>query len=111
MEKFRKNDLLWLRVRSAVFYLYGLVVLWICPIFVFCADAQPRTFKAAAKEIVNEVALGSFGAMTVAITGILAIVAAVSGSYKGAWAVLYVSLGLYILKDLVRLLFPGSIPA
>lgn len=71
------------------------------------AEAQqgPRTFAAAAKEITGPVAGGSFGAMVVAITGVLAIVSAVTGSYKGAWAVLYVSVGLFILKDLVRLLF------
>ena len=111
MKSFQGNGLFLLRVRVAALYAYGLVAVWRCPIVVFSAEAPGITFSPAAERIVSEVALGSFGAMTVAITGILAIVAAVTGSYKGAWAVLYVSIGLFILKELVRLLFPGSLAA
>ncbi len=66
------------------------------------------TFKSAAQQIVDKVAVGAFGAMATAITAALAIVAAITGSYKGAWAVLYVSIGLFILKPLCQLLFPGT---
>ncbi len=95
------------RCRRVGLYVYSLAVALVCPVCIFTAEAQPKTFIAAAKQIVDEVAVGGFGAMVVAITGILAIVSAVTGSYKGAWAVAYVSVGLYILKELVRLLFPA----
>ena len=95
------------RFLSFVLFLYAGLTVLVGPAFVYSVEAQqgPRTFKDAAKQIVDDVAPGAFGAMVVAITGLLALVAAVTGSYKGAWAVLYVSVGLYILRELVELLF------
>lgn len=98
---------IWSRGRRAGLYGYAMLVTLLYPAFVNFASAQGVTFKQAAQRIAGEVAGGAFGAMVVAITGILAIVSAVTGSYKGAWAVLYVSIGLYILKELVKILFPG----
>lgn len=92
-------------LHRVVLFLYASLVVLLAPTFVSSVSAQARTFKDAAIQIVDEVAIGGFGAMVVAITGLLALVAAVTGSYKGAWAVLYVSVGLYILRELVELLF------
>lgn len=50
---------------------------------------------------------GNFGAMLTAITGALAIIASVAGSFRGAWALLFVSVGSFVFEGLVELLFPG----
>lgn len=65
-------------------------------------------FAKAAKTIVGEIATGAFGAMATVVTGALAIVAAITGSYRGAWAILFVSIGLFILEPLCKLLFPST---
>ena len=67
-----------------------------------------QIFRGAARTIVDDIATGAFGGMATAITIALAIVAAVTGSYRGAWAVLFVSIGLFVLQPLCALLFPGT---
>lgn len=69
---------------------------------------QNGDFAAAAKCIVGAIATGFFGAAATAVTAALAIVAAITGSYRGAWAVLFVSIGLFILEPLCKLLFNGT---
>lgn len=70
------------------------------------AYAQGKGFKEAAQGLIKLLGEGKFGAMLTAVTAALAIVAAVAGSYKGAWAVLFVSVGSFILKGLVQVFFP-----
>lgn len=62
-------------------------------------------FTKAAENILCNVLHEEFGAMLTAIAGILAIVAAAAGSFKGAWALLFVSVGSFVADALVGLLF------
>lgn len=64
-------------------------------------------FTQAAKNILCEVMKKEFGAMLTALTGLLAIIAAAAGSFKGAWALLFVSVGTFISDALVGFLFPS----
>ena len=49
---------------------------------------------------------GSFGAMLTAIAGVIAIIAAAAGSFKGAWACVFVSVGSYVLPEIIGILSP-----
>lgn len=50
--------------------------------------------------------VGNFPAMITAISGMLAIGLAAIGSFKGAWAVLFVSVFSYIYDDILQMFFP-----
>lgn len=63
-------------------------------------------FERAACNILEEVLADWFGAMLTVITGALAIIASVAGSFKGAWALLFVSVGCYIAPSIIAVLFP-----
>ncbi len=73
------------------------------------AQTGGEVFKSAASNIACKVITGKFGAMLTIFSGIFAIVAAATGSYKGAWALLFVSIGAFIFKEFVSILFSGSI--
>lgn len=73
------------------------------------AETGGEVFKSAASNIACKVITGKFGAMLTIFAGIFAIVAAAAGSYKGAWALLFVSIGAFIFKEFVSILFSGSI--
>lgn len=66
---------------------------------------QQGDFKAAMLCVTGKISQGYFGAMATAITAALAIIAAITGSFRGAWAVMFVSVGLYVLDPLVKLFF------
>lgn len=51
---------------------------------------------------------GGFGALVAAIAGIGAIVASAAGGFRMAWALLVVSIGAFILREYVGLLFAGK---
>ena len=70
----------------------------------FAAGGDP--FKDAACNLFNLVLEKDFGAMATVIAGALAIVASIVGSFKGAWALVFVSVGCYIAEELVQKLFP-----
>ena len=62
-------------------------------------------FRNAAIAIVCEVLPERFGAMVSGFAGIFALVSAVTGNFRGAWALLFVSVGCYIAADMVGVLF------
>jgi hypothetical protein len=62
-------------------------------------------FKEAAFNIVCKVLPERFGAMLSAFAGIFALVSAVIGNFRGAWALVFVSVGCYIAGDMVNQLF------
>ena len=71
------------------------------------AQEGGSVFEKAACNLLTEVLTKDFGAMVTAITGLLAIVAAAAGSFKGAWALIFVSVGAFIYPALVKVLFPN----
>ena len=62
-------------------------------------------FKDAAYNIVCVVLPHDFGAMISAFAGIFALVSAVMGNFRSAWALVFVSVGCYMAADLVNQLF------
>jgi hypothetical protein len=82
------------------------------PIFIFCmnsvamAQTGGEIFEQSACGILGDVLAADFGAMITVIAGSLAILASVTGSFRGAWALLFVSVGSFIFPDTVKLLFP-----
>lgn len=71
------------------------------------AQTGSDIFKRAACDILGPVLTGSFGAMISVFAGVFALVAAVTGSYRGAWALLFVSVGAFLAKNVVGVLFSG----
>lgn len=70
------------------------------------AQEGASVFEKYACSILGDVITGDFSAMVTAITGVLAIIAAAAGSFKGAWALLFVSCGAFIYPALVKVFFP-----
>ena len=78
---------------------------------VFAGEAFAATgdqiFKTATCNLLDDVITKDFGAMITVLAGSLAILASVMGSFKGAWVLLFVSVGCYVLPETVDVLFPG----
>lgn len=89
--------------------LYAIGAVLICSALIEPALAQQGggIFQTAACNILEDVLKKDFGAMVTALTGILALVAAAAGSFKGAWALIFVSVGSFIFPDMVAMLFPS----
>lgn len=64
-------------------------------------------FQTYACNLLDQVLTDYFGAMVTAVAGLLALVGAASGNFKGAWALLFVSVGAFIYPTLVQELFPN----
>lgn len=88
----------------------GILIIMTCLMDVsLAAETGEKVFKNAASNIVCKVISGKFGAMLTVFAGVFAIIAAATGSYKGAWALLFVSIGAFIFKEFVSILFSSSI--
>src|SRR5262245_54958561 len=79
-------------------------------VFLAPANAVARTrseiCSQAARAIVNQVLPGGFGGVCAIVAGVLALVAAAAGSYRGTWALIFVCLACVLANNLVGLLFP-----
>lgn len=64
-----------------------------------------EVFQSATSKLLCYVLPGKFGAMISAFAGIFALVGAAMGAYRAAWALVLVSVGCYIAKDFVSVLF------
>lgn len=87
----------------------SLLILAFLLIFVEPAFSQTggEIFKDAACGLLEKVLAKDYGALLTMIAGSLAILAAVTGSFKGAWALVFVSVGSFVFPHTVGLLFPG----
>ena len=72
------------------------------------AQEGAEIFQQASSNLACQVMPGKFGAMVSAFAGMFAIVSAATGSYRGAWMLLFVSIGAFIFKELIQILFPNS---
>ena len=83
----------------------------IFPILFF---TQPALAQVAGEQIFAQAGCGilfrvlaeDFGGMLTVIAGSLAILASVTGSFKGAWALVFVSVGSFVFPHTVSILFP-----
>lgn len=92
-----------------IFKLLSLICFAVAISLVVCEPALAASgdgiFKEAAFNIVCKVLPERFGAMLSAFAGIFALVSAVVGNFRGAWALVFVSVGCYIAGDMVNQLF------
>ena len=88
-------------------YAVGLTMLCLVAVEPALAQQGGNIFQTAACNILEEVLKKDFGAMITAITGLLALIAAAAGSFKGAWALIFVSVGSFIFPGVVAMIFPG----
>lgn len=70
------------------------------------AQTGGEVFRLSGCALLEDVLAEDFGAMITVIAGSLAILASVTGSFRGAWALIFVSVGSFIFGDIVELLFP-----
>ena len=71
------------------------------------AQTGDEVFGNSACNLLTQVLTKKYGAMITVLSGVLAIAAAVMGSFKGAWSLLFVSVGCVIAEELVQVLFPN----
>ncbi len=95
------------RHSSLACFLFGFVLLNFGLISISSAAEGGDIFREYACKLYSDVLEHNFGAMITVVTGALAIIASIVGSFKGAWALLFVSVGCFIAKTLVQVLFPG----
>lgn len=101
------------RIRTGLKTAQPIVILTLAMVLVNTSTADwaaaqegASVFEKYACSILGDVITGDFSAMITAITGVLAIIAAAAGSFKGAWALLFVSCGAFIYPALVKVFFP-----
>ena len=73
------------------------------------AQTGGEIFQDAATQLACVVMPGKFGALLSTFTGIFALIAAATGNYRGAWALVFVSVGAFIFKEFVAILFGDSV--
>lgn len=88
-------------VRSGVVFLF---------IFLFSGSAFAATgsdiFKNAACNLLDEVLTKDFGSLMTILAGLFAIFSAIVGSFRQAWVLVFVSVGIYIYPHIVDRFFP-----
>lgn len=92
--------------------------IWLLVFAVICVDllysspvlAQTggEIFKKSADGLACKVMPKKFGVMISAFAGVFALLASVTGSYKAGWALLFVSIGAFIFKDIAAILYPST---
>lgn len=63
-------------------------------------------FQRAACNLLGQVLTEYFGAMLTVLAGTLAIISSVTGSFRMAWVLLFISVGIFIFPELVETFFP-----
>jgi len=63
-------------------------------------------FKAAACNLLDNVLTKDFGALMTVLAGVFAIFSAIVGSFRNAWILVFVSVGIYIYPAIVSKFFP-----
>jgi hypothetical protein len=74
------------------------------------AQEGANIFKDAACNLLGAVLTEYFGAMLTVLAGTLAIISSVTGSFRMAWVLLFVSVGIFIFPELVETFFPLNCP-
>lgn len=95
---------LWL---SNIALLVVLVLLFVAflPDTSFAAEGS-EIFQKATRGILKRILPGSFGATVAMVAGILALVSAAVGSYRGAWALVFVCIACRLAESFVAILLP-----
>ena len=64
-------------------------------------------FENAACNLLDEVLAKNFGSMLTVIAGVIAIISSIVGSFRTAWVLVFVSVGIYIFPNIVKIFFPN----
>ncbi len=63
-------------------------------------------FKNAACNLLTQVLTQHFGSMLTILAGTFAIISSVVGSFRMAWVLVFVSVGIFIFPNIVEIFFP-----
>lgn len=83
-----------------------LVVLFSTSTICFAQDGA-GIFERAACNLLDEVLAKNFGSMITVVAGVIAIISSVVGSFRTAWVLVFVSVGIYIFPSIVKIFFPN----
>ena len=64
-------------------------------------------FKNAACNLLKQVLTKDFGALMTVLAGLFAILSAIVGSFRQAWVLVFVSVGIYVYPYIVGKFFPS----
>lgn len=64
-------------------------------------------FKNAACNLLKQVLTKDYGALMTVLAGLFAILSAIVGSFRQAWVLVFVSVGIYIYPTIVGKFFPS----
>jgi hypothetical protein len=67
-------------------------------------------FEKAACNLLTQVLTEHFGSMLTVLAGTFAIISSVVGSFRMAWVLVFVSVGIFIFPNLVETFFPSISP-
>jgi hypothetical protein len=79
------------------------VVLCSSPVF---AQEGGEIFRKAACNLLTQVLTEHFGSMLTILAGTFAIISSVIGSFRMAWVLVFVSVGIFIFPNFVETFFP-----
>jgi hypothetical protein len=70
------------------------------------AQQGGEIFQKAACSLLTQVLTEHFGSMLTVLAGTFAIISSVVGSFRMAWVLVFVSVGIFIFPNLVETFFP-----
>lgn len=70
------------------------------------AETGSEIFRTAACNLLDNVLTKDFGALMTVLAGVFAIFSAIVGSFRNAWILVFVSVGIYIYPTIVARFFP-----
>ncbi len=87
---------------------YFFVVMAICSVASSVSAQQgAEIFKNSACSLLGEVLTKDFGSLLTILAGVFAIFSAIVGSFRNAWILVFVSVGIYIFPGIVEKFFPS----
>lgn len=93
-------------------FLNLLQIFFLITLFSFDAYAQQggEIFKTSACNLLTQVLTEHFGSMLTVIAGTFAIISSVMGSFRMAWVLVFISVGIYVFPQFVKIFFPEIAP-
>ena len=85
------------------FYVFAFLILFSSNVF---AATGGDIFKNAACNLLKEVLTKDYGALMTVLAGLFAIFSAIVGSFRQAWVLVFVSVGIYVYPYIVDRFFP-----
>jgi hypothetical protein len=74
------------------------------------AQEGAEIFRNSACNLLTQVLTQHFGSMLTILAGTFAIISSVVGSFRMAWVLVFVSVGIFIFPNFVEVFFPDITP-